>query len=83
MNYPIDVKEINRIALKFNCWVSIGNILFYRNSEKNEFRYAGKFYYKDSTGYFHITDVYSRRYPGGKNLEELFTTFKQDFTFQD
>jgi len=77
----LDIIKINKISLKYNCWISNNSYLYYRLNENGDFKRVAKFYYKEATGYYHITDINKIHYEGNTDLDILFQNFKNKFKF--
>jgi hypothetical protein len=63
--------EMNKIALKYNCWINIANRL-YLVGEK--VIYLGRVYGKES-GYYHAVNSLEKKYEGQKDFEVLLVSF--------
>ncbi len=64
--------EMNKIALKYSCWIDSSNRIYH---VKEEVKYLGKVYYKAITGYYHATNSKDKKYEGQKVFDTLLNNF--------
>jgi len=66
-------REINDIALNYNCFIDFFDRIYHiLNGDKV---LLGKIYYKESTEYYHAINILEVRYEGNKNFEALLIMF--------
>ncbi len=63
--------EMNKIALKYNCWINIANRLYLLGEDV---KYIGRVYGRD-TGYYHAVNGLEKKYEGQKDFECLLVNF--------
>jgi hypothetical protein len=71
----MEKSEINKIALKYKCWIDSSDKIFYLGENGEKPKYLGKVYWKSKTGYFHATNISEYKYEGQKKLNILLENF--------